>query len=111
MKGKVLLLGSEGLGRGDDELGRKVMVNFLAKLLDKNALPATIFMVNSAVKLAVEGTDAHDKLVKLEEAGVPILACMTCVKHHNLVDRIAPHRVSSMDTLIDLISSHEVVSL
>lgn len=111
MKEKVIVIGSEGLGRGDDALGKRVLNTFLATLLGKEALPAAIFLVNSGVKLAVKESDAYANLEKLESAGVQILACLTCVKHYNLVESIAPHRVSSMDTLVELLSQHDAITL
>ena len=111
MQDKIILIGSEGLGRGDEELGKRVLNNFLITLLNKKSLPKAIFLVNSAVKLAVDESDAFDNLAKLETAGVRIIACLTCVKHFNLTDKIEPHRVSSVDTLVELMSKYEVISL
>lgn len=111
MQDKVILIGSEGLGRGDEDLAKRVLNNFFITLLNKKSLPKAIFLVNSGVKLVIDESDAFDNLVKLESAGVRIIACLTCVKHFNLVDKIEPHRVSSMDTLIELMSKYEVISL
>ena len=111
MNNKVLLLGSEGIGRGDEDLGKRVALNFLGTLLAKKALPKALFLVNSAVRLATSDSPAHDSLAELEKAGVRVLACTTCVKAFNLVDRIPPHRLSSMDALVDLMTAHEVISL
>ena len=111
MNDKALLLGSDGIGRGDEDLGKRLMLNFLAMLLAKKALPKALFMVNGAVRLATGDSPAHDSLAELEKAGVRVLACTTCVKAFNLVDRVAPHRLSSMDALVDLMAAHEVISL
>src|SRR3990167_9065623 len=98
MKDKVILLSSEAIGKGDEELGKKVMPNFLGTLIEKQKLPHAIFMVNSAVKLATREADVADAMTNLEKSGVRILACLTCVRHYKLEGEIEPHRVSSMST-------------
>ena len=40
MKSKVMFIQSEGLGRGDDDLGSILMVNFLRLLGDGNDKPS-----------------------------------------------------------------------
>ena len=48
---KVVIINSEFFGRGDDELGLKIMGSFLRKLSIENEKPERIIFLNSGVKL------------------------------------------------------------
>ena len=80
MKSKSLLIQSEGLGRGDDTLGGLLMASFLRLLGEKENKPKTIIFWNGGVKLVCPGSEVLDHIRKLENAGVEILACTTCLE-------------------------------
>jgi selenium metabolism protein YedF len=61
----VLFLSSDTIGSGDDVLGAKLMKNFLSTLPEMDDL-WRIICVNSAVRLAVEGSVFLDSLKALE---------------------------------------------
>ena len=57
------------MGRGDDQLGTLLMLNFLRTLKEMgNALWRLVF-VNAGVKLTIEGTDTLPVLQELEKRG------------------------------------------
>lgn len=61
------------MGR-DEDLGRKLMKNFLANLTKTEKIPKTIFLLNSAAKLSYsEDAEIIDSLKKLAELGINIL--------------------------------------
>ena len=63
---KNILIQSEVLGRGNDELGELIMSNFLRLLVESPDKPASLIFWNTGVKLVCEGSWA---LVHLEKAG------------------------------------------
>lgn len=111
MKGKVLLLGSEGLGRGDDALGGLIMGNFLRTLSESPDKPKTIVCWNTAVRLVAEGSKVLEHLRRLEQTGVEILACQTCLNSLGLEDKVMVGRISGMHHFVDLLMYNEVVSV
>ena len=56
MPSKIFLIQSEGLGRGDEQLGLMLMANFLRLLGDSQEKPSTLVFWNAGVKLACEGS-------------------------------------------------------
>ncbi len=83
MQSKTILIQSEGLGRGNDQLGLMLMTNFLRLLGESKDKPAVLIFWNAGVKLACEGSEVLVYLKKLEEQGVEILACTTCLEYYD----------------------------
>jgi hypothetical protein len=56
------------------------------------------------VKLLAEGSPALPSLAGLEEGGVDLVACGTCVDHFQLRDRIKVGRVGGMDEILRILA-------
>ena len=52
--------------------------------------------MNSAVKMAVEGSSFFDHLSELRDRGTLILVCGTCTKHFGITDDIRIGVISNM---------------
>ena len=72
---RVLLLGAEGMGRGDEELGRTVLANFLKTLVASPLRPEKVVCWNAGVKLLTAASPVVGTLQDLEGGGVEMLAC------------------------------------
>ena len=110
-KGKVLLLGSEGCGCGNADLGFEILVTLLETLPGREDRPVAIICWNEAVRLLAEGSPLLGRFKNLEEKGVNILAGQLCVQDLGLTDKIAVGKVATMGEILDLILHNEVVSL
>lgn len=98
----VLVIPSEFMGRGEHaELGSVLMRSFLHTLGEIDPLPATIILLNSGVKLVVEGSPVVEDLQALCARGVEVLACGTCLGYYNLKDKVAVGQVSNMYTIAE----------
>ena len=111
MSSKAFFITSDGIGRGDDELGQILMLNFLRLLGDSEKKPDTIVFMNTGVRLVCEESDLIPYIKKLEEQGVEVLACTTCLKHFNLVSKLKAGTPTSMVKSVELMMSSEVVCL
>lgn len=116
MTSKVILLGSDTLGRGSregsEELGRVLMNSFFYALLEGEDLPQALIMVNQGVFLACEGSGALEDLARLEEKGVEILSCGTCLDFYRQKDKLAVGGITNMYTILEKINGAEkVISL
>lgn len=100
----VLLLGSDVLGQGDEVLGRTLLRNFLYTFCQMKGLASTIILYNSAVSLAVEGSEALGYLLELERAGIRVLCCRTCVEHYQLRDKLIVGELADMYTMVEAIA-------
>ncbi len=92
----VVILLSDVMGRGDDELGRVLLKAFLNTLLESDPLPWRMVLFNRGAMLAVEGEATVEALSKLHEAGVEILVCGTCLDYFCVKERLAVGEVSNM---------------
>jgi selenium metabolism protein YedF len=106
---KTLLITSEFLGRGDDELGAKLMASFLRTLLTAESKPDRIVFYNSGVRLLAQGSPVLDVLNDLNKAGVQLVACGTCVGFFKLDDKIAKDRISNMSEIVRILSEADGV--
>jgi selenium metabolism protein YedF len=104
VKSTVVYVTSEGMGRGDEELGATLMAAFLDTLSQfKGELSHAIFL-NAGAKLAVEGSPVLEQIRQLEEVGVEVLVCGTCLDHFGIRDRLAVGSVSNMYAIIETLS-------
>jgi intracellular sulfur oxidation DsrE/DsrF family protein len=66
---------------------------------------------NSGVKLACEGSWALVHLRKLEEQGVEILACSTCLEYFDLTDKLKVGQPTNMVKSIATLLHDDIVCL
>lgn len=108
---RTLVLGSQGMGRGDDSLGIAILHNFLKSLVTNPLRPDKILCWNAGVKLLTGDSPVIGALQDLEGVGVEILACKTCVDHFGLQDKIRAGEISTMPTIADLFVRSEVLAV
>lgn len=100
----VVYVSSDGMGRGDDELGGILMAAFLDTLSQfKGEISHAIF-VNGGAKLAVAGSPVLAQLRQLEEVGVQVLVCGTCLNHFEIKDKLAVGRISNMYAILEALT-------
>jgi len=108
----VLVIPSETMGRGDDELGGILIRGFFHAVGQVEPQPDTIIFFNSGVKLVVEGSPVLEDLRALADQGVELLACGTCLGHYGLKEKVAVGIVSNMYTIAEtLLRAGKVVHL
>lgn len=111
MQSKVILIQSEGLGRGDDQLGTMLMANFLRLLGESKEKPETLVFWNTGVRLVCEDSYVLGHLKRLEDQGVEILACTTCLEYFDLVDKLKVGKPTTMVKSIQSVLNSEIVCL
>lgn len=98
----LVLLTTETLGRGDEELGAKLMVNFLGSLPELGPDLWRIILLNGAVKLAANPGPCLDHLKNLAAAGTSILVCGTCLMHYGLMEK---KEIGETTNMMDVVTS------
>ncbi len=111
MRPKIFLIQSEGLGRGDEHLGSMLIANFLRLLAESEEKPSSLVFWNAGVRLMCAGSKVLEHLKRLEEQGVELLACTTCLEYFDLMDKLAVGKPTTMAKSIQSMLSCEVVSL
>ncbi len=111
-KGTVIFIRSDRIGRGDEELGFNLMMNFTYHLGEVKPAPNVVVMMNSGVKLVVEGSEVLENLERLEKKGVTILACGTCLDFFKLKERQRVGKVSNMAEITGaLLNASKVITV
>lgn len=80
----VVVLKSEFMGSGNDELGSLLIRAFLNTLLETDPFPSSIILYNGGAKLALRGTDTAQTLKKLEAKGATVIVCGTCADFYGI---------------------------
>ncbi len=94
--GYAVVIRSQVMGTGDDELGRLLMRSCINSLEELDALPSIVVLYNSGVMLALEGTDTAKSLIALSLKGVEIIVCGTCIDFYEVRPRLAVGTVTNM---------------
>ncbi len=106
----VVVISADTMGAGDDTLGRLLMKSFIHTLVDVRPRPDTVIFFNTGVKLAAEGSEVLDDLRALDQEGVRIRACGTCLNYFEIKDRLAVGEVSNMyDIAASMLGAARVV--
>ena len=108
-KNTVVVLSAFTMGSGDDELGAILMKGFIYALSQQEALPSTILMYNSGVKISCEESPSIDDLKSLEAQGVEILTCGTCLNHYGLTDKLKVGEVTNMYVIAEKLSQADLI--
>jgi selenium metabolism protein YedF len=105
----VVYVSSEGMGRGDEELGAKLMAACLDTLAQFAPRISHVIFVNAGVKLAIDGSPVLDQIRNLERMGAQVLACGTCLNHFDIADRLSVGSVSNMLAILEVLSGADKV--
>lgn len=109
---EVIVINSDTLGRGDNEVGRTLLGTFLRKVLASLDKPDAIVFYNSGVKLVARDSLFKDILEGIEESGVELLACGTCVYSVCGKRSLAVGRITNMEEIADiLLGAQKVITL
>ncbi|RJP75188.1 MAG: sulfurtransferase-like selenium metabolism protein YedF [Desulfobacteraceae bacterium] len=101
----LIMIGSDKIGHGDDDLGEKLMISFLKTLNEMGPDLWRLVFVNNGVKLTIENAAVLNDLKHLEECGTHILVCGTCLNHFHLLEQ---KRVGQTTNMLDIITSMQL---
>ncbi len=108
----VLAVSSDIMGRGEAELGGILVRGFFHTLGEVQPLPQRIIFFNTGVRLACTGSPVLDDLRALQERGIEMLVCGTCLGYFELTEQLAVGQISNMyDIAETMLGAGKVVSL
>ncbi|GAW93704.1 sulfurtransferase-like selenium metabolism protein YedF [Calderihabitans maritimus] len=108
----VMLITSDALGRGEEELGKILMESFFYTLTESEVLPRSILFVNRGVYLTCEGSPVISHLLELEKKGVEILSCGTCLDYYRLKAKLCVGNVTNMYNILEnMLGAGKTISL
>jgi selenium metabolism protein YedF len=98
---RVMLIASDRLGEGPEELGLLLMKNFIITLLDVAEAPDRMLFVNTGVFLTTQGSEVIEALEKLGNRGVEVMSCGVCLDFFNRREKLAAGSVTNMFTIAE----------
>jgi selenium metabolism protein YedF len=111
MEKLVYVISSDCMGRGSDELGWALLQTYIQTIKDVSPLPEKILLYNSGVKLVTENSGALEAFRELQNMGVEIFACGTCLDFFKLLPAIKVGQISNMyDIMNSMASADKIVS-
>lgn len=99
----AVLVKSSLFGDGEEGLGQVLMKSFLYTLNETEGIQQVIFM-NSGIYLTLNDSPVLEYLMALEEKGVEILSCGTCLDYYNKKEQLAVGKVTNMFTAVEILS-------
>ena len=97
----VVVVSSDRMGVGNDDLGKVLIKGFIFAVTQLEKLPKTMLFYNGGATLTAEGSDSLGDLKHLEEQGVEILTCGTCLNYYNLSDKLQVGSVTNMYSIVE----------
>lgn len=101
----VVAISSDRMGEPEAELGKILIKGFIYAVSRLEQLPKTMIFYNGGASLTTEESDSLEDLKLMEEQGVEILTCGTCLKHLGLEDRLRVGTVSNMYDIVEKLTS------
>lgn len=97
----VVVISSDRMGSGNDELGKVLIKGFIFAITQLDKLPKTMLFYNGGATLTAEGSDSLEDLKHLEEEGVEILTCGTCLNYYGLSEKLQVGSVTNMYAIVE----------
>jgi sulfur relay (sulfurtransferase) complex TusBCD TusD component (DsrE family) len=99
--GIVLVFKTNGMGISETQpLKEKLAKTFLTLAAQMEPIPSVICFYTDGVKLACEGSPALDELTVLEQKGVRLILCQTCLDTFGLSNQVRVGIVGGMGDII-----------
>ena len=101
----MVLIATDRLGIGDDELGKKLIISFIKTLREMGDELWRLVLVNNGVKLTIDGSPVLEDLVAYENDGLTILVCGTCLTHFGLLEA---KKIGETTNMLDIVTAMQL---
>ena len=107
----TILIGSERLGEGDDELGTALMKSYLFALSEADVIPENLLFINGGVKLVVKDSLVLESIIKLKDRGVNVQSCGLCLDFYKIKDELAVGDITNMYAIVEMMNSSNTIKI
>ena len=108
----VVFMGKDYIGEGGYELGSALVKMFFYTLSQADDVPESILFMNSGVKLPTLDEQVVSHLQALEDRGVKILVCGTCLDYYKLKGDLKLGEISNMyDITEKMFAASKVIAM
>lgn len=110
--GTTIFINKDRIGHGSEELGNNLIKAFIATIKELSVQPRSICFMNSGVKLTEQGAETLPYLKELEDKGIEILVCGTCLGYFNIKEQLGVGKISNMyDISETMLKSSKVITI
>lgn len=106
-KKTFLVVGSDVLGK-EEEIGRVLIKAYFNTMSLTGKFPHTIFFLNAGVKLTTVDEEVAVILKDLQDVGVALYSCGTCLKFYGLESALRVGKVGSMVQVVEAAETFQV---
>ena len=96
----VVVFASDRMGEGDPALG-EILIRAFFQSLVQMPLPQKMLFYNRGVFLALDDSPVLPELKGLQDLGVGLLVCGTCLDFYKVREHLAVGQVSNMFTILE----------
>lgn len=108
----VLVFSQYGIGHAAEELRLELSRKFLGLLVAAETMPGKILFYTEGVKLTCKGSPLLQTLRSMQEAGVELVICKTCLDYFQLTDQVEVGIIGGMPDIIEAMQrAGKVISL
>jgi len=112
MKNTIIQISNDGMGKADETLQHKLLGKYLELIQQNEVLPNAICFYTDGVKMVVEGSPILKQLEALENKGVRLVVCSTCLDYFNLTEKVKVGILGGMTDIIEAqTKADKVISL
>lgn len=97
----VIVIANDKLGTGIEELGKVLIKGYIYALTEVKPLPKAMMFLNGGVKLTTEGSEVIENLKRLEELGVEMISCGTCLDYYGLKEKVQVGIIGNMYLIVE----------
>lgn len=101
----VIYISSDRMGTGPDELGGILIKAFINTIKDVEPMPSHMVFVNSGVLITSTDSPIIDTLKELENMGVSIISCGTCLNYLERTEQLKVGIISNMFDILDTLTN------
>ena len=101
----MVMIATDRMGFGDDELGKKLVTSFIKTLKEMGDELWRLVFVNNGVKLTIGGSEVLEVLKDYAKEGLIILVCGTCLNYFNLLDK---KQVGETTNMLDIVTAMQL---
>lgn len=105
----VVVISSNKMGEGSDELGEALLKGFIFALSQQDELPSAMLFYNGGAGMTTCGSPVLEDLKSMEEQGVEILTCGTCLNHYDLTEKLAVGSVTNMYAIAEKMTGASLI--
>lgn len=107
----TVLISSDKLGEGSEELGTALMKSYLFALSEAEIIPENLIFINGGVKLVTKDSLVLESLEKLKTRGTNIQSCGLCLDYYKIKDELAIGTITNMYAIVELMNSSKLIKL